>query len=155
MTRTLILALGNPLRADDGIGGKVLEALHSANLPPGVDLIDGGTSGFEIVLMMEGYAHVIVIDAAEMGLQPGAWRRFSTEDVRLQTRDMYLRGTLHYAGFAEAMTLAEAVGIQPERITVFGVQPASIDWEDTISEAVLAAVPPVARAVLDEFRVPV
>ena len=40
--RTIVLALGNPLRGDDGIGIAVINAREvNPRLPRGVDLIDG------------------------------------------------------------------------------------------------------------------
>ncbi len=147
--QTLVLALGNPLRGDDGLGAAVLEALTA---PAGVDLLEGGTPGFETILLMEGYARVIVIDAAEMGDTPGAWRRFTPDEVKLESRDLYLRGTLHYAGLAEALTLAEALGVLPSEIIIFGVQPQTIGWEPGLSEAVQAALPAVRAAILQELE---
>ena len=144
---TLILALGNPLRGDDGVGLAVLDALRARALPPQVALVDGGTSGLELVLTMQGCQRVIVIDAAEMGSTPGTWRQFTPDDVRLQARDPHLGGTLHYAGFAEALVLAEALGLLPPEIIVFGVQPVEIDWRPGLSDPVRAAVEPLAQTI--------
>ena len=45
---TLILGLGNPLRGDDGVGTAVIANLRNhPDLPPDVDLVDGGTAGLE------------------------------------------------------------------------------------------------------------
>jgi hydrogenase maturation protease len=147
--KTLVLALGNPLRGDDGVGTTVIEHLQeqSAELPPEVTLIDGGTPGLETILLMQDYERVIIVDAAEMDLPPGIWRRFSTDAVRMQARDLHLRGTLHYAGLAEALALGEAMQMLPPQITIFGVQPARMDWELGLSDAVSAAVPAVAAAI--------
>ena len=35
--RTLVLALGNPLRGDDGVGAAVLDCLRMCALPPEVE----------------------------------------------------------------------------------------------------------------------
>lgn len=146
---TLLLALGNTLRGDDGIGSGVLDYLQQVELPENVTLIDGGTPGLETVLLMQGYDRVIVIDAAEMDQPPGTCIRFTPDTVRLQSRDMYLRGTLHYAGLAEALSLGEALALLPPEIIIFGVQPQAIDWELGLSEPVAAAIPAVAQAVME------
>jgi len=149
---TLILALGNPLRGDDGAGAAVIETLASlGQVPPGVDLLDGGTPGLETVLLWQGYQRVIVIDAAEMGFEPGEWRRFTREDVILQSRDLTLRGTLHYAGLAEAIRLAEALDSLPSTLTFYGIQPAELGWQPGLTPAVQHAVSEVAQAVLAEL----
>ena len=147
--RTLVLALGNPLRGDDGIGAAVITQLERMGVPPSADLLDGATAGLETVLLMQGYARVIVIDAAEMGKAAGTIARFTLDEVRLGTRDMYLRGTLHYAGLAEALALADAMGMMPDELLVIGIQPQVMDWELALSDAVAAAVPSVCQAVLE------
>jgi len=145
--KTLILAIGNILRMDDGVGAAVVAALHERTLPPDVTVLDGGTLGFEMVLLFQGYQRVIILDAAEMGLEGGTWRHFSPDEVRLQTRDMHLGGTLHYAGLAEALSLGEALGVLPPQIEIFGVQPSDIDWAIGLTPPVAAVVPHVAEAV--------
>jgi hydrogenase maturation protease len=149
--RTLVLALGNPLRGDDGVGAAVLERLADASLPEDTVLLEGGTPGLETVLLLQGYQRVLIIDAAEMGRDAGDWQRFRPDQVRLQARDLYLRGTLHYAGLAEALNLADALNLLPPTIEIFGIQPQEIGWEAGLSEAVRAAVPVVCEAVLERL----
>lgn len=151
-TKTLVLALGNPLRGDDGAGAAVIEALQAAALPGGVDLLEGGTPGLETVLLLQGYARVLIVDAAEMGDRPGEWRCFSREAVRLGARDLYLRGTLHYAGLAEALALGEALELLPPEITIYGIQPQEIGWEPGLSPAVAQAIPGLTHAILEELN---
>ena len=146
--RTLVLALGNPLRGDDGVGAAVLDTLRDDALPPSVDLIDGGTSGLELVLILQDYPRAIIIDAAEMGLPPGEWRQFSLDDVLLHARDPHLSGTMHYAGLAEALVLAEALDQLPPEIAVIGVQPATTDWELGLSAPVQAVLGSITETVL-------
>jgi hydrogenase maturation protease len=148
---TLVLALGNPLRGDDGIGQAVLECLQAAALPGGVTLQDGGTPGLETVLLWEGYARVLVVDAAEMGNAPGTWRRFTTADATLTANDLHARVSVHYAGLAEALALGEALGRLPAEIVIYGVQPHSIDWAPELSAPVRAAIPAICTAILDEL----
>lgn len=146
--RTLILALGNPLRGDDGVGGAVLEHLRSADLPHEVTLVDGGTAGLEIVLLLQNCEHAVIIDAADMDRNPGEWAWFTPSQVCQSARDMHLRGTLHYAGLAEALTLGAALDLLPPRIDIIGIQPAAIDWQSGLSAPVSEAVPQVAGEVL-------
>lgn len=151
--RTLVLALGNSLRGDDGVGTAVLQRLQSQpDLADGIDLLDGGTPGLETALLLEGYRRVIIIDAAEMGLAAGEWRRFLAADGRLPAQEAHLRGTLHTAGLAEALALGDALGILPSEIVVYGIQPADVGWREGLSEAVATAVPAVAAAVWAELR---
>lgn len=148
-SRTLVLSLGNPLRGDDGIGAAVLEQLETRAVPASVDLLEGGTPGLETLMLLQGYDRVIIIDAAEMGCTPGEWRCFTPDEVRLQSRDLYLRGTLHYAGLAEALNLGEALNMLPAEIIIYGIEPYAIDWEIGLSPAVTAAVPIVCDTIME------
>ncbi len=150
--RTLILALGNPLRGDDGVGPAVAECLQKADLPPGVTVQDGGTPGLETALLLQGYDRVLIVDAAEMGREPGEWVRFTTAEVTLQADDLHGRVAVHYAGLAEALALAEALDLLPAEIVIYGIQPLNTDLAEALSAPVQAAVPAVCAAILDALR---
>lgn len=152
MSKTGIIGIGNVLRGDDGIGAAVIEALAAHNLPPDVELLDAGTPGFEMVLLMQDYDRIIVIDAADMDEPPGTWRIFTPDEVRLQAGDMYLRGTLHYAGLAEALNLGAALNLLPAAITIIGIQPVNIDWIAGLSAPVAEAIPAVCAAILSRLE---
>lgn len=143
---TLILGLGNPLRGDDGIGPAVVEWLHRQGLPPDTVAIDGGTGGLDLVLTMMGYRRVLIVDAAELGCAPGAWRCFRPDPARIETAEPTL--SMHQAGLAEALALAAALHILPEEVIVFGVQPAQLDWAPGLSAEVRAVVPVVGQEIL-------
>jgi hydrogenase maturation protease len=61
--RILILGIGNYLMGDEGIGVHVANKLQQQSLPPGVDVVDGGTGGFHLLGYFEGYETVILVDA--------------------------------------------------------------------------------------------
>lgn len=149
MADTLILGLGNPLRGDDGFGTAVIAALQNTPIPPNVDVVDGSTAGLEIVLLLQKYRRVLVVDAAEMGLTPGVWRQFEANTAVLPLASSNSTpNSLHSAGFADALALAEALGTLPTEIIVFGVQPGQTGWSNGLSDAVEAAVLPVCQAIL-------
>jgi hydrogenase maturation protease len=148
---TLVLGLGNPLRGDDGIGPAVIEWLQAHDLPPGVVAIDGGTRGLELVLTLADCRRALIVDAAEIGRAPGEWERFTPDLIRLKDGPTI---SLHAAGLAETLALGEALGVLPEEVMIFGVQPARLDWSPGLSAEVKAAVLEVARAVWQETRSP-
>lgn len=151
MDKTLVLGLGNPYRGDDGVGAAVITAMTSHDLPPDVVVLDGGTPGLETVLIWQGYNRVIIVDAADMGLDPGGWRRFLPGDAKLLLNKASMNGTLHAAGLAEALALAEALEILPPELILYGVQPASIAWSAYLTEGVRAAVPDICEAISAEI----
>lgn len=148
--KTLILALGNPLRGDDGVGTAVYQQLaETAVFAPNITLLDGGTPGLETALIFQGYERVIVIDAADMGCVPGTWKRFHFSEALLAS-NANLQGTLHDAGFAEAVTLAQALGILPPEIILYGIQPESLEWTIGLSRHTQQAIPAICEQIVNE-----
>jgi hydrogenase maturation protease len=149
---TLVLGLGNSLRGDDGAGPAVAAALLLLDLPPQVDVVDGGVAGLETVLLLQGYERVIIVDAADMGLEPGEWRRITPDTAEIKSIENRLRGTLHAAGLAEALVLAEALDVLPDTLIIYGIQPKKIDWSPALSNPLQKALTGLTSAIADEIR---
>lgn len=150
MKPILILGLGNPLQGDDGVGCRVAQELEKRELPDQVEVMEGGTPGIGLLNLMQGRARVIIVDAAEMGIAPGEFRRFTSEQVTLTGAAQ--RFSLHRSGVADALALAHALKIELPKIVFFGIQPARVGWGDALSASVDAAVPRVIAAIVDELK---
>jgi len=78
----LVIGLGNVLMRDEGIGVRVAEELECRyELPDFVEVIDGGTSGTELLEPMRGVDHLIVADAINTGAEVGTIVRITDEQV--------------------------------------------------------------------------
>jgi hydrogenase maturation protease len=146
---TLVLALGNPLRGDDGAGPAVLERLAVKGLPNGVELIDGGLAGLEATLHLQDRRRAIILDAADFGALPGAWRRVPLDG--LQDAPLGAASGVHEAGLREALLLGEALGILPPEVVLYLIQPRQTGWEAGLSEDVSACLDTVCEAVHSEL----
>jgi hydrogenase maturation protease len=138
------------MRGDDGVGVRVTQMLMSKDLPDGVQVVDGGTRGLGLVSLMEGWQRVILVDAADVGRAPGRFVRFTPQETQLLGKDLHL--SAHEAGLRDALLLAEALNLLPEEIVIYGVQPASLDWEDRLSPQVEATIPVLVGSILDELQ---
>jgi len=145
---TLILGLGNSLRGDDGVGPAVIEWLDRKELPPGVEAIDGGTAGLDIVSTLMDHERAIIVDAANVGRAPGEWVRFMPDMAQLKENDTTL--SLHSAGLTEALALGAALNVLPPTIIIYGVQPQNLDWSSQLSAEVQVAVIEIGQAILVE-----
>ena len=66
--RIVVLGLGNILLRDEGVGVRVIEALAARYvLPAVVEVVDGGTSGMELLDTLAGCDHLLVCDAVQTG----------------------------------------------------------------------------------------
>jgi hydrogenase maturation protease len=141
---TVVLGLGNPLMADEGIGVYLVERLvESAGDYPDVDFIDAGTGGLTVLHKIEGRSKAIFIDCAYMGEEPGAIRRFTPEEVR--SSKVLAHQSLHEADLLRIIDLARQLGQAPDEIVMFGIQPERIEPAPGLS--------PVLRGRIDEYLV--
>jgi hydrogenase maturation protease len=147
--RCLILGLGNPLRGDDGVGPRAVAELLRRGLPHGVEAVDGGTGGLDLLHLLEGWERAIIVDAAMLGRNPGEFLRFTPEEAHLVGSLVSLSS--HTGGLADALALARALGRELPDIVIYGVQPERMDWEEGLSPAVEAAVPRLVEEILGEF----
>lgn len=131
----------------------MLEALaRTGKVPPGVELLDGGTAGLETTLLLEGCRCAIIVDAADIKGAPGEWARIGLGEAALLPGDLCLGQAVHNAGLADALALGTALDILPPQLTIYGVQPLELDWSTNLSEPVRQAVPAVCAAILEEIQ---
>lgn len=145
---TLVLAVGNLLRGDDGFAGVVLEELEKEVLPETVELFDAGTSIIDLMEVFSGRQRLIVIDAVNGGQAPGTLYRFSPEEVESGLLPM---NSLHQVGLLETLKLGELVDCKPGSTVVIGVQADATALGIGLSVAVQNAVPKAVRLVKQEL----
>src|SRR5512141_1611000 len=70
--KVVIAGIGNPIRSDDYVGLKIVEQLKG-KLPQSVSLIEAETVPESYLSDIEEFcpSHVLLIDAAFLGLKPG------------------------------------------------------------------------------------
>ncbi|KUO59888.1 MAG: hypothetical protein APF84_03145 [Gracilibacter sp. BRH_c7a] len=140
-----VLALGNLLRTDEGVGIHLLEGLRE-HLPLDVETLDGATSGLELLDFIERHNYLIVLDAVDAGQAPGQIIQWTNDQVpRFTTKKL----SLHQMGFAEVLFWGEFMGISPDEIIVVGIQPQSLDWGIELTETIQKSVPKAIEIVLN------
>ncbi len=121
----VVLGLGNPLMADEGIGVHLIERLTElAAQYPGVDFVDAGTGGMSVLHLIEGRRKVIFVDCAFMDEEPGVIRRFTPEDVR--STKVLAYQSLHETDLLHILCLAKQLDQAPEEVVIFGIQPEQV-----------------------------
>jgi hydrogenase maturation protease len=130
--RILLAGMGNVLAGDDGFGVAVAGALAARPLPEEVKVIEVGIGGIHLVQeLMTGYDMLIVIDAVDRGAAPGTLFILEPEVAVLDSlSDEERSGVLadtHYAVPSRALTMAQALGVLPERVLIVGCQGREMD----------------------------
>jgi len=150
-----VLGIGNLLLGDEGIGVHAVKtfAACSGDLPA-LSFLDGGTLSFSLAAEIESCDGLIVVDAAELSAPAGEMRVFegAAMDAFLGS---HRRSSVHEIGLIDLMAIAALSDRLPERRALIAIQPASIGWSDTPSEAVAAAIPGAcarARELVERWR---
>lgn len=142
-----IIGVGNPLMGDDGVGVALVGRLAKAALPARVEVLDGGTGGVTLLPLMEGAEAVILVDAADMGLPPGAVVRLPGEEIHFHGAAQAF--SLHQAGLEGALALGRELGILPP-VVVFLVQGERVEPGIGLSLPVEAALGELEAGVTAE-----
>jgi hydrogenase maturation protease len=142
--RVLVAGIGNIFFGDDGFGVAVAAELQKRELPRGVDVVDFGIRGMDLVFALgEGYDLALFVDAVPRGEEPGT---VFLIEPRLAESDEPVMLDAHGMDPVRVLSLAGQLGPVPERILVVGCEPltgASSEDEELVgelSEPVRAAV---------------
>jgi hydrogenase maturation protease len=155
VTQTLVLGVGNILLADEGAGVHAMRYLKDHYDLQDVTYIDAGTLSFTLAADIAEADHMIVLDAAQIGAEPGGIKVLQDEEV-----DEFLRSgkcSVHEVGFADLMDIARLEGYLPERYALIGIQPETLGWGDAPSETVRRSLPRAAAnaaALVHKWRQP-
>lgn len=147
--RIVILGLGNILHSDDGAGARAAERLkEDSRLPGHVTVIEGGTLGLELLPDLWDCTHLVVLDAVDVGEEPGSLVRLSGDQVHTLTGS----GNVHQLGVADLLVALRLLARRPPQVVLLGIQPEDIDWGCTLSPLVQEAIPSLIEAALTEMN---
>jgi hydrogenase maturation protease len=145
--KTLVLAIGNTLLTDEGVGIHALQALEKLHPElEGVTYMDGGTLSFTLAGAVEDTDNLIVLDATQLKAEPGTVDCLVNEDM-----DKFLgscKRSVHEIGLLDLLDISRLTGNLPKRRALVAIQPDVIDWGEYPTERVAAAIPVVVDKVL-------
>ncbi len=145
----LVLGIGNILLSDEGIGVRVIEQMQTVSIPEHVEIVDGGTSGVDLLDILADRDAVIVVDAVDADCRPGTVLRFGIDQL-MQMEDPYI--SMHEVGIAETVMMTQQLGCAPKEVIVFGIQPEKIECGLELSKTLEQAAQEVVELVLNEIN---
>lgn len=150
MASRLILGIGNIILRDEGVGVRVIERMRrdGVPLPPDAELVDGGTSGADLVDVIAGREKVVVVDAVQMEAEPGTVVRFTGEQL---VAESVVPISLHQFGLVDTLQTARALGCLPRETIIFGVKPADIRPGLELSPQIESLVPRLIVLAIEEI----
>ena len=110
MKNILILGIGNLVLNDAGVGIHIVHMLKSFTMPEGVDVLDGGMGGENLLSAVLHYNHLILVDATYDEYPAGTVRRLSP-----RFRDDYMQMlSLHNQGVRDIIDAVYKQGVVPQ-----------------------------------------
>jgi hydrogenase maturation protease len=154
--KILILGIGNLLFRDEGIGIHVVRRLQGMSLPPDVEVMDGATSGFDLVYVIENRGKVVVLNAMQGGGPPGTVYRFT--DKEMEEKRKGYPGTLYENEFIDYLKTARFLGTVPDEVVFLGIEPEDMGEKDLKGEIILSPtlekkVPEIIEMVMKEIEI--
>lgn len=146
--QTLVLGIGNTLLSDEGAGVHAIQYLqqHHATLPD-TEFVDGGTLSFTLAGLIEQAQNLIVIDAAQLQAQAGTVYTFVGDAMDAFLKHNRKR-SVHEVSLMDLLSIAALAEHLPLQRALIGIQPEVIDWGETPSARVRAAMPQVCDKVI-------
>ena len=143
--RVLILGIGNLVLKDEGVGIHAIQALEKEKdqLPPHVELLDGGTGGVGMMGVLQEFDRVIMIDATLDNSPAGTIKKikpkFSKDYPRLlSSHEFGLRDMIESMIVQENIPEIDLITISVQDFQTIGMD---------LSPDVESAIPPVIKMV--------
>ncbi len=152
---TIVIGLGNPLMADEGIGTVLAEELTklavAGKLPTEqVEYLDGGCGGMYLLHSIAARKKVILIDCCLMDREPAAIVRFTPDDVKTVKQMAHL--SLHEVDILKVIELAKDIDQSPEEIVIYGIEPVSITQQMHVNEPLQKRIPDYLKIITEELK---
>jgi hydrogenase maturation protease len=146
-----VLGLGNVLMQDDGFGPFVVEYLRAHYVfPPGVEVVDVGTPGLDLIPYVTGAEALIFVDTIKARAAPGEVRSYRKSE--LLARPPGPRVGPHDPGVKEALLIAEVADEGARDVLLVGVVPQEVGYGTVLTPPVQRAVDRAATLVAEELR---
>lgn len=146
---TVVIGVGSPLMGDDGLGIVALSRLREEwRFKPWVELIDGGTWGMNLLHFIEGAKRVLIIDAIDIGAEPGSLVVLERDDL---PRFLSVKLSPHQVDLREVLALAEFRGKLPGDTVAVGLQPARVEVSPELSPTLAGRVDDLVEAVVERL----
>lgn len=140
--RLVIIGVGNPLRGDDSLGLEIVENIRG-RVPRNVRVIYGGPAPENFIGKIRRFkpSHVLIIDAALFGGEPGEAKLIPPEQIPSEVISTH------------AMPLSLLISlIQKEtnaKVILLGVEPKNLGLGEGMSWEVKDAIEKYARALIN------
>lgn len=147
----LVIGLGSPIMTDDAIGLEVVDEIESMHME-GIETRQEAIGGLDIIPVMWGYKHVIIVDAIMSGAyEPGTIMFFNPDDFEETIGD----ASAHDINLATAMRIGREMEpeMMPDEVCFVAIEAEDIGTvNEGMTPKLVAAKPSAVRAVLHQIE---
>ena len=148
--KILILGIGNYLMADEGLGVHLAERLSKEELPPDVDVLDGGTGGFHLLEYFEQYERVIIVDATLDNNPAGTIRLIKPKFAA----DFPQAMSTHDIGLKDLVGALQLLGTMPEIdlyvVSIKSIQDQGVELSPEISSTINKLIGVIKERIVEK-----
>ncbi|MHA1449689.1 MAG: hydrogenase 3 maturation endopeptidase HyCI [Candidatus Hodarchaeales archaeon] len=145
-SKIAIVCVGNDLRGDDAVGVLIYdELIKSHRLPDSIHVFNGGTLPENLTKPIReiNASHMLIIDAAEFGSEPGDVGLFTPESI---TGSSFSTHTLPLTVFYNFLSSATGT-----KLAIIGIQPGNTEFAELPGKSILNSVKDVTETLLKLF----
>ena len=143
-----LLGLGSLLMQDEGVGVHAVRYLQEHYETTGLEIIDGGTGGMDLLPFIENRDRLLVVDAANFGKEPGYIGILRNEEIPAL---FGVKASLHHLGLADVLAAAQLMDMAPKEICLIGIQPQTIALGLELTELIQKKLPDLVALIIKQL----
>jgi hydrogenase maturation protease len=144
-----LLGLGSILMQDEGVGVHAVRYIQEHYETPGLEIIDGGTSGLDLLPYIENRDRVLVVDAANFSEEPGYIGVLRNEQIPAL---FGVKASLHHLGLPDVLATAQLLDIAPREIFLIGIQPQTISLGLELTALMQGKMPELVALIIKQLE---
>ena len=150
MSAVTLVGIGNILLQDEGFGVSAIEALQREyRFSDGVQLLDGGTLGMELLGFISGSKKLMVIGAIDAAGPPGTCFCFSGPEVQAYFQEKL---SMHELGIQDVLASLKIIGEPVEEVVVIGAKPFVVGAGVGLTPAMADLLEPIKKMAIGQLR---
>lgn len=146
-SKPVLIGVGNILLSDEGVGIHIVRQLRNRDISKLVEIHEIGTSSFELLNVIEGNSHVIIVDAVRMDEKAGTVKKIDLiieDDISALPQVT----SLHQLDLISTLKMAKGAIDLPKKMILIGIEPYSLEAGTKLSKLVEAAIPKAISEIM-------
>lgn len=144
-----LLGLGSILMQDEGVGIHAVKHIREHYETPGLEIVDGGTSGLDLLDYIENRDRLLVVDAVKFGKEPGYIGVLRNEEI---PAIFGAKASLHHLGLMDVLATAQLLDIAPQDICLIGIQPQTLSLGLELTDLIQEKLEVLVELIISQLQ---